>query len=117
MRVASSLWVSAYRRRCEAAGAFVIVAKKGASEAGAVHLRVQRADASIVVYSPAPQAAFETGRPSGRMWIARAGGEPMDPASAQGLLDREIRFDPDLWIVDVEDREGRPFLLDEELAG
>ena len=36
--------------------------------------------------------------------------EWIDPADAEARLAREVRFDPDLWIVEVEDRDGEPRL-------
>ncbi len=43
-------------------------------------------------------------------------GDPLPDSKADGILEREIRFDSDLWIVEVEDREGRHF-LDGSIAG
>jgi hypothetical protein len=40
-----------------------------------------------------------------RRWIAEIT-PPQTPADAMALLERRIRFDPDLWIVEVEDRKG-----------
>ena len=41
--------------------------------------------------------------------------EPWTMLDLEPFLDKQIRFDPDLWIVDVEDGRGRHFLLDDEL--
>ncbi len=35
---------------------------------------------------------------------------PVPEADIEARLTREIKFDPDLWIVEVEDRAGRHFL-------
>ena len=37
---------------------------------------------------------------------------PVPEADIEARLVREIRFDPDVWIVEVEDRAGRHFLDD-----
>ncbi len=34
--------------------------------------------------------------------------EWIDPVDAEARLERQVRFDPDLWIVEVEDRNGEP---------
>ena len=36
--------------------------------------------------------------------------QPAPNADAESYLTKQLRFDPDLWIVEVEDREGRNFL-------
>jgi hypothetical protein len=33
-----------------------------------------------------------------------------DPLTVEERMAREMRFDPDLWMVEVEDRNGRSFL-------
>lgn len=108
MRVTSSLWVGAYVRRCQIEGAFAVVARKGAEEAGAIAVIVDRLDGRSDLYIPAPQSLFEDSRPSDRRFQRVIEGAA--PDEIQANLDRQIRFDPDLWIVAVEDRTGRSFL-------
>ena len=113
MRLRSDIWVDAYRRRCEALGGFVTLRRKGAQEAGAIFLCVSQPDRSVNVYGPAPQSAYaETGMSCKFM---RHNQEPWTMLDLDPFLDKQIRFDPDLWIVDVEDGRGRHFLLDDEL--
>jgi hypothetical protein len=40
----------------------------------------------------------------------RALGDSADPANAAKYFEKQIRFDPDLWIVEIEDRQGRAFV-------
>ena len=108
MRVTSSLWVGAYVRRCFAEGAFAAVARRGAEEAGAIFVIVDRLDGTADLYAPAPQASFTESRPSERMFQLVATAEPLAEVNAR--VEREARFDSDLWVVAVEDREGRAFL-------
>ena len=108
MRVTSSLWVGAYIRRCFAEGPFAAVSRRGAEEAGAIFIVVDRLDGTADLYAPAPQAMFEESRPSERMFQRVAEGEPL--AAVNERVAREVRFDPDLWVVAVEDRDGRAFL-------
>ena len=68
-------------------------------------------DGTGILYAPAPQAIFEDARPADRVFSVVAGREtPAPDAAIEARLVREIRFDPDLWIVEVEDRGGRNFL-------
>lgn len=111
MRLKSGIWVSAYIRRCQIEGAFAVVRRRGAEEAGAVFIVVNRLDGTATLYGPAPQAVFDESQPSERYFTAVLGGEtPVAEADIETRLARETRFDPDLWIVEIEDRAGRPFL-------
>jgi hypothetical protein len=112
MRLKSNIWVSAYLRRCSVEGAFAAVRRHGVDEAGAIFIKVDRLDGTAALYGPAPQSAFsDDEQPAGRMFTAVLGGDaPVPEADVEARLTREIKFDPDLWIVEVEDRAGRHFL-------
>ena len=111
MRLKSAIWVSAYLRRCNVEGAFAVVRRHGADEAGAVFIKVSRLDGSAVLYGPASQTAFDDDQPADRLFSAiLGGGAPMPEADIEARLTREIKFDPDVWIIEVEDRAGRHFL-------
>ena len=116
MRLKSSIWVSAYVRRCDIEGAFAAVRRRGAEEAGAIFIKLNRLDGTGTLYGPAPQAMFEESRPADRLFTALAGGNaPAPDADLEARLVKELKFDPDVWIVEVEDRRGRHF-LDDALA-
>ena len=111
MRLKSAIWVAAYVRRCHVEGAFAAVRRRGAEEAGAVFIKLNRLDGSGTLYGPAPQSAFDEARPADRFFTAILGaGTPVPDADIEARLMREIRFDPDVWIVEVEDRAGRNYL-------
>lgn len=82
--------------------------RKGAADAGAIFLVVDRLDGTSDFYAPAPQSFFDDSRPADRLFE-----RVVDGASAPDIaerIERETRFDPDIWIVAVEDRQGRAFL-------
>ena len=111
MRLKTGIWVAAYLRRCNIEGAFAAVRRRGAEEAGAVFIIINRLDGTATLYGPAPQSAFDDAQPADRMFTAMLGGAaPVPEADIEARLAREIRFDPDVWIVEVEDRAGRHFL-------
>jgi hypothetical protein len=108
MRVTSALWVSAYVRRCYVEGLAAVVMRRGAAEAGAIFVIVDRLDGTSDLYGPAPQSVFSEGGPSDRLFqrvVDQADGKAIAAAFA-----REVKFDPDVWVVAVEDRTGRSFL-------
>jgi hypothetical protein len=109
MRLKSAIWVAAYLRRCQSAGIFGAVRRRGAEEAGAVFVKVALLDGNAMLYTPAPQTAYDESRPVERVFSA-ASVQPVPEAIVEERLHKEIRFDPDVWIVEIEDRAGRHFL-------
>jgi hypothetical protein len=110
MRLKSGIWAAAYIRRCHLEGAFAAVRRRGAEEAGAVFIKLNRLDGTAELYSPAPQSTFEEARPADRAFVRGIKAQPVPEAEVEAYLAREIRFDPDVWIIEVEDRAGRHFL-------
>jgi hypothetical protein len=110
MRLKSAIWVAAYVRRCHGAGAFAAIRRRGAEEAGAIFIKLNRLDGTAELFTPAPQAAFDEARPSDRAFIRYFGNEPAPEQKVEERIAREAGFDPDVWIVEVEDRDGRHFL-------
>ncbi|MBX9682930.1 MAG: DUF1491 family protein [Hyphomicrobium sp.] len=114
MRLKSELWVKAYLRRCAVNGATAVVARRGDGDAGAIFIKVMRRDGGSTLFTPAPagrdDADFD------RRWNAGLGGAVVASDAVDAHLAREIRFDADIWIVDVEDGDGRHFLGDDLVA-
>src|ERR1700692_2290106 len=109
MRLKSSIWVAAYLRRCQTAGVFGAVRRRGAEEAGAVFVKVALLDGNAMLYIPAPQTVYDDSRPIERFCTPTSPAR-VPEASVEERLAREIRFDPDAWIIETEDRAGRHFL-------
>lgn len=110
MRLKSGIWVSAYLRRCQIEGADAVLRRRGADEAGAIFIKVSRLDGTAEVFGPAPQTAFDDARPTDRAFVSCLKQRPAPDRDAEDYLARQIGFDPDIWIVEVEDRGGRNFL-------
>jgi hypothetical protein len=111
MRVKSELWVSAYLRRCQAEAVPVVVVRRGDAAAGAIFISVDLLDGTVCLYGPAP-AGLEGGA-TDRRWVRCLGTGAVASAEAGLYLARQLEFDPDLWILEVEDRTGRHFLGDD----
>ena len=109
MRLKSSIWVAAYLRRCQTQGIFGAVRRRGAEEAGAVFVKVALLDGNGMLYVPAPQTVYDDSRPIERIFMPTSP-QPVSEQSVEERLLREIRFDPDAWVVETEDRAGRHFL-------
>jgi hypothetical protein len=110
MRLKSTLWVAAYLRRCQIEGVSAVLRRRGAEEAGAVFVRVSRLDGTSDLFGPAPQSAFDAMPGADRAFSASLAKQPAPDAEIEAYLAREMKFDPDIWIVEVEDRAGRNLL-------
>lgn len=109
MRLKSAIFVSALIRRAQVEGAFAAVLRRGAEEAGAVFVKVARLDGTAALYGPAPQSLFDEAYPVDRRFSVVV--EPGRPeADADARIARELKFDPDIHVVEIEDRQGRHFL-------
>ena len=104
-RLKAGLFVRALIRRAEVEGAQAYVARKGVEESGAILLKVNRLDGQVLILSQAR-------RGEGDLIWARPLGDWTDEARAATYLEKQVKFDPDLWIVEIEDRQGRPFVDD-----
>jgi hypothetical protein len=100
-RLRSDFWVSAYLRQRAAAGIVAVLRRRGAAEAGAIFVKVDRLDGTARLFAPAPpDLEQEVGERRFEMVLEA------DPLGVEDRMAREIRFDSDLWLVEVEDRSG-----------
>jgi hypothetical protein len=105
MLLSTDLWVGALIRRAELGGAFAVVVRKGDPRAGAVLVKVlERGSGAARLYA---EATRMDGEP---VWMQPAGSNA-EP-DLDRYLERAIRIDPDLWIVEIDDRDGRHFLTE-----
>ena len=109
MRLKTSLWVAAYLRRCQTAGVFGAVRRRGADEGGAIFVKIALMDGTAQLYATAPQSLYDEDRPSERFFVPMSP-QPIAESEVEERLAKELRFDPDAWIVETEDKEGRHFL-------
>ncbi|MEN0117246.1 MAG: DUF1491 family protein [Agrobacterium cavarae] len=111
MRLKSEIFVSALTRRVFAAGDFAAVERKGAEEAGAIFIRQRLRDGRENLYGPAPQSFAEDEEVRAERRFERR----LTEAQAQEvetLLEKERRFDADLWVVELEtDNVGDLFTI------
>lgn len=101
-RLATSVWISAYLMRLSVEGVHAHVARKGDATAGAVAIKVALMNGRASFFSRGPGADGETA------WQAQI--EDADEAEVDAALARQQGYDPDLWVVEVEDPRGRHML-------
>ena len=104
-RLTSSFWVTAYltRLRLHAIPAFVVA--HGDDTGGAVLVKLNTLDGNARVF----QRSFDL-MSGDRTWVVLAEGPE---AEVDASITRQRSFDPDIWVIEVESKEGR-HLLDED---
>ena len=104
MNFSSDIWVAALIRRAQAEGAFAVVGRRGDARAGAVLVRVWHSgERQMRLYAESPTVDGRS------IWM-----EPVrstEEGDIEAYVQRMARLDPDIWLVDIEDRLGRHFQL------
>jgi hypothetical protein len=108
MRLRTDIWVAAFLRRCASENVPAYLRRRGAPEAGAVFVKIDRLDGTSALFAPAPQSEAREG--VARLFARAHRDEWIDSAQTEIRLAKEIAFDTDLWILEVEDRAGRVLL-------
>lgn len=108
MRVTAELWVSAYLKRLSLLTIPAFVVAKGDATAGAVLVKLNTLDGQACCY----QRSFDlmTGE---RQWVVLTEGVEADVDTS---IQKQRSFDRDLWVIEVEDAQGRHLLDDPSLA-
>ncbi len=106
-RLRADIWVAAYVRRIEIEGLVAMLRKRGATEAGAIFIKIDHLNGQSALYSPAPQSLSDN---EGRFFIRAHEAPTLDNLDIEAKIAKQQRFDSDLWLVEVEDRLGQHFL-------
>ncbi|MFO0998201.1 MAG: DUF1491 family protein [Alphaproteobacteria bacterium] len=103
-RLKTAIWVKACVRQGDVDGISVTVVKKGDPDGGAVLVKLNRFEQGCTVLAETRDVA------GGRAWIRGTGATAVEEAVADAYIARNRKIDPDLWVIEIEDREGRlPF--------
>lgn len=97
--LATDLWLAAHIRRAGQSGVPMIIVRKG-DPSGAILLKVNRLDGTAELFTQMLMDDALAWLPSG----------PRKEAEADAALARQMDEDPDLWVVEVEDKQGRLWL-------
>ena len=107
-RLATGIWVAAYLARLGLANIPAYVVAHGDDTAGAVMVKCARLDGTALLM--AREWDFETDRHD---WAVAADGPERD---IDAHIARQRGFDPDLWVIEIESRDGRTLLDQDGLA-
>ncbi len=100
MGLTTSLWVSAQIRLCDRNFIPATVVRRGDPDAGTVLLKVNRFDKGVIVYAQTSSLDGDQG------WAKGTGPEPVQEVDADAYVKRQIGRDPDVWVLEIEDRKG-----------
>ena len=98
----TDLWTSAFVRRHNDLGHICVVARRGDPVAGQIFIEVDHLDGTASLFTPAPASLRED--TAARLFQLRM--ERAPPATVAERIAREERFDPDLWVITLEIRDG-----------
>jgi len=104
LKLTADIWVSAYLTRLRLIAIPAFVVQRGDSTAGAVLIKLNTLDGQACCY----QRSFDL-MTGDRKWMVLVEGAEKDVDQS---VTKQCSFDPDLWVIEVEDKQGR-HLLDE----
>jgi hypothetical protein len=105
-RLKAEIWAKAHIRRCEVEGAVAMVARRGDDTSGIILLKLYKLGKGFAVLTP-----IRDGEGNFR-WLRATGEEWVGEDVANGYIARQTNMDPDIWVLEIEDRQGRPFVDD-----
>jgi hypothetical protein len=107
-RLTARFWVDAYLARLRVYDIPAFVVAHGDDTGGAVLVKLATLDGNAVLF----QKSFDL-LSGERAWVEMASGSERD---IDASISKQRGFDPDLWVIEVEDRQGRHLLHDEGLS-
>lgn len=99
----SDIWVAAFVRRHNDLGHICVVSRRGDPIAGQIFVTLDHLNGTMSLFTPAPTAAREE-ETADRIFQLRL--DHAEPAKVTERIAREADFDPDLWVIDLEMRNG-----------
>ena len=96
-RLKSEFWVKAQLRLLDQACISAVIGKRGDPDAGAIYLKIIYDRTNVVVLSPSRNIDGE------QVWIRGTGNESVSEPEADAYLSRQMDFDPDIWVLEIED--------------
>jgi hypothetical protein len=101
MGLTTGIWVSAQVRICDRNFIPATVVRRGDPDSGTVLLKLNRFEEGVTVYT---QASSTTDTP---VWSRGTGPKPVTESEADAYIERQVKYDPDVWVLEIEDRKGQ----------
>lgn len=110
MGITTGIWVSAQIRICDRAFIPATVVRHGDPDAGTVLLKLNKFEQGVTVY------AQTSSTDEGPAWTRGTGPTPVSEAEADAYIERQVKYDPDVWVLEIEDRKGQ-YKMDGKIVG
>lgn len=110
-KLKAKLFVHAAIRRCGIEAIPIVVARKGDEDAGTVVVKVNRGGRLAEIYTQARDAEGRLG------WLKATGPEPVADEKAEAYITRARDVDYDLWVLEVDSRDGKVPFIDRVIGG
>lgn len=107
-RLTSDMWVGAYLRRLQLVNIPAFITSKGDATAGAVIIKLNTLDGNACAF----QRSYDLD--GNRIWAILSEGTEVE---VDASLTKQRSFDPDIWVIEVEDKDGRHLLDEDGLSG
>jgi len=102
-RLPTETWLKAHLHRLNIEGIGAVVVRRGEAMGGSVILKLNQRDLGCRVLSQARALDGSLG------WLAAFEGKAVEEGEADGYIARAVKRDPDLWVIEIDDRAGRHF--------
>ena len=109
-RLHTDLWIKAHIRTCHANNIPAFVVARGDAERGGVLLKINHFKDGVELLQPT------TNMEGDRVWMPVMGKDVVDERSADAFIAKRRSTDSDLWVVEIEDNDGR-YELGEQIDG
>lgn len=110
MGITTGIWVMAQVRLCDRAFIPATVVRRGDPDAGTVLLKLNRFEAGVTVFTQTSSSGDEPA------WSRGTGPNPVSEAEADAYIERQVKYDPDVWVLEIEDRRGQ-YKMDGKIVG
>ncbi len=97
----TGLWVMAQVRICDRNFIPATIVRRGDSDAGTVLVKLNRFEEGVTVYTQASSTGDDP------LWSRGTGPKPVSEAEADAYIARQVKYDPDVWVLEIEDRRGQ----------
>lgn len=101
-RLKTGLVVHAALRLATVQAIPIVVARRGDADAGAILIKLNQLEQGFTILAQTRTLEGELA------WMRATGASPVDEQTADAYVERQVKRDPDLWVVEIEDRAGRP---------
>ncbi len=99
-RIATDFFVKLHTRLAASEGVPITVLHKGYASSGAIVLKIN-------LMNGFARVLIEASLGQERGWTAATATDPMPEKEADAYLTRQAEIDPDIWLIEIEDKLGR----------